>query len=149
MGQSLEQRGAVVRDSIRISKPAAEVFEALSDARALVKWWPKEAQSEPRKGGRLVLHWGRGKDIVTAFDTFEPGTRLSYVFGPEEVVDFTLEGEGSETKVTVTHSRISTKAGYDQIVHIAQSWAFLLCNLKTSLERGWDLRPPAEMKAAG
>lgn len=134
--------GLCVKDGLVIGASVERVFRALTVADELAQWWPKSAESEPRAGGRLVFHWFGGSSIATRFDEFIPGERLAFKFGPEYLT-FLLEERAAAgaTCVRVIHDEIAEGTDVEHVVHIAQSWRFLLCSLKAYLEREWDLRP--------
>lgn len=127
-----------ITDSIIIDRHSSEVLPWLVEGERLAKWWPIAAESECREGGKLVFVWANGSRLETHVTTFI-SEHISFPFGDEHV-DFFLSDDESSTKLTVKHSNISPEP-IEHVIHIAQSWAFLLCNLKSVMERGWDLRP--------
>ncbi|KAF0246063.1 MAG: hypothetical protein FD180_1057 [Planctomycetota bacterium] len=129
-----------ISNSVMIRAPRARVFHALTDAAALASWWPKSAVSEPKRGGLLVFHWFGGSRIETRFGKFVRDVAVDFAFAHERVA-FRLAPKGGFVSVRVTHSRVRWSAdNIPEIVHIAQSWTFLLLNLKCVLESRKDLR---------
>lgn len=130
-----------VRDSVRIDSDVDTVFRYLTDAEKLVKWWPVTATSEARAGGELHFGWQSGSITSTRFATFEPGRGVAFEFGPE-YVELSIAPIDGGCIVSVRHLRIAVADGsFDLPIHIAQSWTFLLLNLKSVIEHGIDLRP--------
>ncbi len=99
------------------------MFNALIDAKELVKWMPNEAKMDPRVGGdyEFKFHWAaRGLDTTLKGKILElvPNERISYTWdsrtaGGEDrirraVVTWLLEElPGGKTKVTLVHSNVS------------------------------------------
>jgi uncharacterized protein YndB with AHSA1/START domain len=129
-----------VEDSILINSYPEKVFSYLTESANLSKWWPKSAVSEPRKNGKLTFHWENNTSLDTEFKTFLAPRQVSFQFG-KEFVELKLKEKRGETIVSVTHSNIVIDdSGFPLLIHIAQSWSFLLCNLKTVIEHNIDLR---------
>lgn len=128
-----------ITDHIIIRSKPEIVFETITKADLLSKWWPQSAISNPKKGGSLIFYWPNGTKIETAFDLFIHGKCVSFQFGPEYVSIHLTERDNS-VLVNVAHSKIKTIQNLDSIVHIAQSWTFLLFNLKVFIELGLDFR---------
>lgn len=128
----------VIEDDVWIACSPESAFEALTDAAELARWWPREAVSEPRAGGRLLFTWASGEILATRFDRFEPGRAVSFAFGPERVT-LEVEPEGGGTRFRVRHECPAADA-----IHVAQAWGFLKANLKARIEANLDLRtqPP-------
>lgn len=125
--------------SIRTSRfavPPARVFRALTEAEELCRWWPREAASEPRLGGRLVLTWFSGDRLETRFESFVPEREVGFPFASERLA-FSLSPERNGTRLHIAHG-----CGSGESIHVAQAWGFLKANLKSTLEAGVDLREP-------
>ena len=117
-----------IRDAIRIEAPPRRVFEALTRADDLKRWWPEDAESEPRVGGRLVLHWSTDNRLETRFSVFVPDREIAYPFYGEHLA-FRLTPAGTGTTVAVEH-----RCGPDAATHVADCWRSLLPGLKALLE---------------
>lgn len=129
-----------IEDSILIKSYPEEIFSYLTDSIKLAKWWPKSAMSEPRKNGKLSFVWENNTILDTEFKHFFAPRRVSFPFG-NEIVELTVSESKKDTIVSVIHSNIVVQdSDLSLPIHIAQSWSFLLCNLKTVIEHGIDLR---------
>ena len=128
------ERAVTIEDCTWIKARPARVFKALTDGKDLSRWWPKGAESDPRRGGKLVLTWFSGHRLSTNFSSFIRNREVAYPFYSESV-RFRLSAKKGGTAVRVAH-RCST----DACVHVAQSWGFLMGNLKCYLEYDGDLR---------
>ncbi len=127
-----------VSDSIIIHKSKEEIFQAITTDLLLAKWWAKSAESDPQLGGTIVFHWFNGSTLHTKYSTFILNEEVSFGFG-KEFVTFTLGFNDSGVNVRVVHSLIDAH-DIEGIIHIAQSWKFLLMNLKLFLEYDLDFR---------
>lgn len=63
---------------VDIHAPIGMVFNFLTDATLLNRWWASRCEADPRPGGTLVCHWDGDEDItgIAVFRQFEPPTRL-------------------------------------------------------------------------
>ncbi len=129
-------RDGTIHVRIWIAAPRQRVFAALSEGRELMRWWPKDATTEPRIGGSIHLDWfppaSGGMD--SRFDLFEQDVELAYPFYSERL-HFRLCDENGGTTLDIHH-----RCSADAAVHVAQSWGFLTANLKAWIEHGFDLR---------
>ena len=87
------------------------VFEWLTRADRLTRWWAQEAEVEAAEGGSLRLSWpAMGWVLFGRWVRFEPARRLEMTWNwehrpelPERLVTFELEPCGAGTSLTVTH----------------------------------------------
>ena len=124
-----------ITDSIWISASLRDVFDALTQATMLARWWPMGAESDARPGGRLKLLWFNATSMETTFDVFDPPAAIAFRFGNAERIRFGLTSQRGGTLFHVSH-----RCGVANAIHVAQAWAFLKANLKSVLEHGIDLR---------
>jgi uncharacterized protein YndB with AHSA1/START domain len=61
MNKRLESKKGQIEKKVLIQAPPHIIFNALTDARDLVRWFCDRASSEPREGGELVAYWKSGK----------------------------------------------------------------------------------------
>jgi uncharacterized protein YndB with AHSA1/START domain len=118
------------------------VWQALTDARELERWFPLDARVEPGEGGSIWMSWrnefvGDSKILV-----WKPPQhlRISWSYGeseqPAQVTDFMIEAEGGGTVVRVVTSGFPLDASWDGWVEgTERGWAFELRSLKHYLER--------------
>ena len=116
---------------LALSAPPARVFDALTAARHLERWFCDHATSEAGLNGRLVLRWTRATSSPTAFEArwveWDPPVRAAfrgghagYPNGDAGVVTFTLEADaaGAGTHLDVRH-QVPDGAGY---ADLAREW---------------------------
>jgi len=135
----VDSKFKTVECSVVIAASPKRVFEALTVADKLAAWWPPAAETDPRLGGKVVLWWTKEKSTAnpanrseTTFTTFDPPREVSY-WG----TTFTLKPLGDRTQVTITDRECPADDG---IISVALTWGALRLNLKTYIERGFDMR---------
>lgn len=140
----------VIVESIDIAAPIGAVFAALTEPEELVRWWGREGRyqtthvvSDLRVGGawemRGVSADGDAQTLGGVYRIVEAPRRLEFTWGfvwtggdrsaNETVVRYDLEGRGSLTRVTVTHTGFT-----DRIEHAEheQGWKTVLAWLAES-----------------
>ena len=129
-----------------VTLPAAAdaVFEALTEARALARWFCDVCESEPRVNGRLLMRWTRAGSSREPFEArwvqFEPGLRAAYQGGHTGypggnagTVWFELAAADDGTRLTVTHT-LPASAGYEPMIEAWQrAWPRALERLGRAL----------------
>lgn len=132
-----------IKDSIWIDCNRSRLFNFLTDAEKLALWWPESAESDPQVDGKLILYWQNNSSTASRFEVFIPDQRIAFPFG-NEFVELTIAEDTEDSGrclLSVCHSRITVReTSFDLLVHIAQSWTFLLINLKSVIEFGIDFR---------
>lgn len=135
-----------VEDSIEINASVQDVFPYFTAADKISKWWSKSAIAEPTQNGKLTFIWENNTELESHFKTFIPFEKLAFPFGPE-FVDVTFKTiKNNKTFITVCHSDILIpeanikNSDFSLLIHITQSWSFLLINLKMVIEHKIDLR---------
>ncbi len=123
------------------------VFKALTDSKALGRWFCDRAISNPREGGELIVHWGTGRST-------QQGRAVYSRIVPGSVVEllWTDDGRG-ETENHIKHTlsyEIRARAGMTEVVMIDeddwtsdqegyefldQGWNTVLLELKDHCER--------------
>lgn len=152
--------------SIEIDAPTEAVWEAISNAEELQRWFPLNAEIEPGEGGTVTIDWGPDIRGTGDIEVWEEGRRLLYVERPwgeakegEAVriaVEYTLEGRGGKTVLRMVNSGFSADADWEDYIDTLDSgWRYFLYNLKHYLERHrgtprrmvWDRRKISLPKA--
>lgn len=128
-----------VNERIYIRSSDENVFKAITDSEQLGKWWPRSAYSENKLNGKLIFFWFNDSMIETFFKTFIKDKEISFQFG-NEFVKIQLETIEDKVEVSVCHSDIEIENNIDNLIHIAQTWTFLLINLKSFIEFDIDFR---------
>lgn len=135
----MPQHNLKVTDSIEIKAPLEEIFRYFTDAEKIAKWWSKAAICQPKQNGLLIFKWENGTQLESHFKVFTP-EKLAFPFGPE-FVEVNFKTVKDKTFISVTHSDIIIKdTDFSLLIHITQSWSFLLINLKMVIEHNIDLR---------
>ncbi|HEX9885506.1 MAG TPA: SRPBCC domain-containing protein [Longimicrobiales bacterium] len=120
------------------------VWQAISQAEELARWFPLEARVTPGEGGSIWLSWGPGCEGEAPIRVWEPGRRLSWT---EEfpdgsggvirlAVDFHVEGRSGGTVVRLVHSGFGAGAEWDDHYDgVKAGWTYFLLSLAWYLER--------------
>lgn len=150
---------------IEIDAAPEEVWDAITDAEELARWFPLEAAAEPGAGGSLTYSWGPGVEGTCRIETWEPprhlGTRwFDSPEGGDEArrriaVDWHLEGRGGKTVLRLVHSGFGRGEEWDDEFHSTdRGWEFELRSLRHYLShhrgtarRAFWLRQPVELSA--
>jgi len=139
---------------VEIAAPVEAVWNALTDAEELTRWFPLEARVKPGAGGSVWMAWRDQFQFETPIEIWEPQRQLRLVYceatpppkpGEEAAnfvipyrvaVDYFLEARGGSTIVRLVHSGFARDAAWDdQYDGTVRGWAFQLDGLKTYLER--------------
>jgi uncharacterized protein YndB with AHSA1/START domain len=141
-----------VETTIEIDAPQDAVWKALTDAKELVRWFPLEAEVEPRVGGRYWISWRNEWQGEHRIRVFEPESHLRTTWAAavqegegltELAVDYHLEGRGGRTVLRLVHSGFGRDAAWDEEYDgVRLGWTFELRSLRHYLERhrGHDRR---------
>jgi uncharacterized protein YndB with AHSA1/START domain len=137
-----------------LAAPPSKVFQALTDADELSRWWTTTAESDPRSGGAFSYGFefedtSRNHTYTGTYHDVTPDERVRYPWQGglgETTVDVRIRPAGSGTELTLTHSGWGEGEDWDEAVVLhEQGWSFFLDNLVAYLDRGEDLRPSAPM----
>jgi len=127
---------------ITVDASAERVWQALTEAAELERWFPLDAKVEPGAGGHIWMSWrneyaGKMKILV-----WNPPSQLrtAWIFheGEEtgQVTDYLIETRGGGTVVRAVTSGFPMDASWDGWVEgTRRGWAFELRSLKHYLER--------------
>jgi uncharacterized protein YndB with AHSA1/START domain len=139
--------------TVEVEAPGDAVWQALTDARELTRWFPLDARVEPGPGGRIVWSWGADWPGEWRIAIWEPGRRLRMTTmqvpydvngqpradagGPREVaLDVQIESRLGKTRVRLVHSGFGRGAAWDdELDGITQGWLFEMQMLRHYLER--------------
>lgn len=130
-----------VTKTLEIHAPPEAVWEALTDADELVRWFPLEARVEPGRGGSVYLGWDEPWHFDTLIEVWEPGRRLRLVERRDDpgvtlAMDFRLEGRSGGTVLRLVHSGFGADADWDaEYQGVENGWTFELRSLRHYLER--------------
>lgn len=140
MSTKTEQQTRTAERTVEIDAPVEAVWNALTDADELVRWFPTAAEVEPGVGGAVRLRWRDLYDFRSVVEEWTPGEHLRYAFpadGPGPVVtDYWLEGRGGRTVLRVVTSGFGEGDDWDEFLEgVRYGWKFELCSLRHYLER--------------
>ena len=140
-----EKDERAIEMALEIEAPPADVWKALTDAKELVRWFPLEAEIEPRVGGRYWMSWGGEYVGEHRIEIFEPERRLRTTWPsmtsqdgkPAELaVDYHLEAREGRTALRLVDSGFGRGANWDDEYEGVQTgWAFELRSLRHYLGR--------------
>lgn len=127
---------------VTIHAPAERVWQALTDARELERWFPLDARVQPGEGGSIWMSWRNefaGEMEILVWDP-PHHLRTSWSFGegdhPAQVTDYLIEARGGATVLRVVTSGFPKDASWDGWVEgTKRGWAFELRSLRHYLER--------------
>ena len=140
---STEPTTRAVEASIEIDVAPGVVWNALTDARELERWFPLEARVEPGEGGTVFMSWKNEYAAESRITVWEPGRHLQITWGftDEEkeitqLTDFHLEGAKGRTVLRVVTSGFPDDPAWDAWYEgTRQGWAYELASLKRYVER--------------
>ncbi len=126
-----------------------EVFACLTTAGGLSRWFPVKAEVDLRVGGTIVFGWNRefSRTTTVAILDYDPGGKIvwdwqvahSDVHAP---LYWSVEPE-VEQGCRVNLREGPFKSDTESLITMAEeaeSWRWQLCNLRTALEVGHDMR---------
>jgi uncharacterized protein YndB with AHSA1/START domain len=121
------------------------VWQALTDARDLERWFPLDARVEPGPGGTIWMSWRNEFAADMKILVWDPPhhLRTGWAFHEGEataqVTDYLIEAKGGKTVVRVVTSGFPADPSWDGWVEGTQrGWAFELRSLQHYLERHRD-----------
>jgi uncharacterized protein YndB with AHSA1/START domain len=129
-----------IKDSIIVNCSVSRAFEHFTSAQLLRGWWPKYTTLKPEVGGALTMIWFDGGTMQTSFDVFELDRRIGFEFYTERI-DVAFAASPTGALISIVHSIPPGESQIETAIHVARSWGFLLANLKSVIEHGYDLRP--------
>jgi uncharacterized protein YndB with AHSA1/START domain len=128
-----------VSKEVFIDAPPDVVWNALTDAEQLTRWFPVRATVEGGAGGSISLSWGEGAEGKAPISVWEPGRRFGWTESRGAVtlaVDFHLQPQGGGTVVRLVQSGFGDGADWDAEYHMVQGgWAYFMEHLRWYLER--------------
>ena len=122
--------------TIELAASPEQVWNALTDPKELVKWFPLEARVTPGVGGKFFISWGPDCEGETEIITWEPGKRIAYK-DPFATVEFTIESRGGKTLLHLVQSGFFSGEAWENewSESTDYGWGFILLSLRWSLER--------------
>lgn len=136
-----EPQTRAAQGEIEVDATAERVWQALTDARELVRWFPLDARVEPGPGGSVYLSWQNEFAATTEIQVWDPPRHLRTAWsfheeGPSQVTDYYIETRGGRTVVRAVTSGFPLDPSWDGWVEgTERGWTFELRSLKHYLER--------------
>jgi uncharacterized protein YndB with AHSA1/START domain len=155
MDKTVAEPTRAFRISLDLDATPEQVWQALTEAEELVRWFSIAAQVTPGEGGTMLWSWGYGEDWITRIDGWEPGKLLRLVqedarpydaqghpLPPGEVepariaMEFTLETVQGKTRLRLVHSGFGHGSAWDaEVDGISEGWQAELRSLRHYLRR--------------
>lgn len=140
--------------TLEIAVPADAVWQALTDAEELVRWFPLQAEVQPGQGGTWRISWDGSWPWNTAIEIWEPQRHLRLVdrnarphavdgkssrdaVAPMPIaIDWYLEAGAGSTSLRLVHSGFGRGSAWDdEFEGVSHGWPLELQGLKHYLER--------------
>jgi uncharacterized protein YndB with AHSA1/START domain len=146
-----EDDGAWITLRETIAAHHEDVFECLTTASGLTRWFPVAAEIDLRQGGELVLGWTEDFDRKTtvAILDYDPGGRITWdwyasahnmdLHAPVYWQVMPAREEGAKIVMRQGPFRLETESLL-AMGEEAESWRWYLCNLRSVLEARHDMR---------
>jgi uncharacterized protein YndB with AHSA1/START domain len=132
-----------------LSAPPERVYQALTDARMLERWFPSRVEADVRIGGKIrfwfeALERRDDKEHIRegVFRELVPGRKVTYTFSlpeGETLVTWTLAPMGTGTELKLVHSGFREGPDSEMGEH-SGGWAFYVGNLAGILAGEKDKR---------
>ena len=122
--------------AIDIAASPEQIWQMLTEAEGIQKWFAPEARVTPGLGGSITLSWGEGCEGTAPIHRWEPGKRLGWTEGAK-LVEFEIEAvAGGSTRLRLMHSGFEEGAAFDQEYDSTQGgWHTFMAMLKHAAEQ--------------
>lgn len=136
--------GRTVDLTVDIDATLQEVWDALTTADGIARWFAPFAKVEPGVGGSVGVGWDPNEIWDAPITTWEPLKHLQTVSEmPSKdggvvklAVDYFLESRGGQVRVRLVHSGFDDSESWDGYIDgLDAGWSYFLVNLKHALER--------------
>lgn len=137
----VQEETRTAEGQVEVEATPERVWQALTDARELMRWFPLDARVEPGQGGSVYMSWLNEFAATTEILVWDPPRHLRTVWsfhdeGPSQVTDYYIETKGGRTVVRAVTSGFPMDPSWDGWVEgTNRGWAFELRSLKHYLER--------------
>jgi uncharacterized protein YndB with AHSA1/START domain len=121
------------------------VWQTLTDPDEISRWFPLQAEVDPKVGGRIWLSWGPGCEGEAPIHIWEPPRRFGWTenYGTDEAgkaievaVDFHVEAKAGTTVVRLVQSGFSASSDWDEMYDaLVDGWTYFMFNLVFYLTR--------------
>jgi uncharacterized protein YndB with AHSA1/START domain len=137
-----------IMHSLKIQTQPVRVYQAITTAEGIRKWWTRDASLDPKVGGGgEFAFYGRRFVVKVVIDELEPQARVKWRVTnsawPGDAVEFELKPESKHTRLTFVHRGF---AEADQRYASATTrWGSYLLSLKQYLETGNGAPNPVDI----
>jgi len=128
---------------LTIKASPERVYQALSTAEGIRNWWTREAELEPRIGGKGEFRFYEGKGVTEVrVDALEPPVRLGWTVtaanapGGWEGTTITFDLASKEGDTVLSFAQRGFKQADEGYALVTTGWAYYLVSLQQYLERG-------------
>jgi uncharacterized protein YndB with AHSA1/START domain len=145
-----------VRLAVKLRAEPQAVYQALTSARELTRWWLLGAETDARNAGRVRMVWPRVRsprdgslckglgEREGVFVDLEPGKKVAWLFKPVRgdrrappLVSVFIGHRRGLSEVTLLHSGFGSGPSCDELYKgYARAWEDGLAKLKLYLETG-------------
>ena len=144
-----------IRFVVRVKADPKSVYQALTSARELTRWWLLGAETDARNAGRVRMVWPRVRrsdgtrcdgfgEREGVFVDLEPGRKVAWLFRPARgdrrappLVTVFIEKRGGSCELTLLHAGFSAAPSAEELRRgYACAWEDGLAKLKLYLETG-------------
>ncbi len=121
--------------AVDIAASPEQIWQMLTEAEGIKKWFAPEARVTPGAGGSITLSWGEGCEGTAPIHLWEPGQRLGWTEGAK-FVEFEIEAAGGgSARLRLVHSGFEEGAAFDQEYDSTQGgWQTFMAMLKHAVE---------------
>jgi len=146
MNQLLElPKTFAIEQSYYVKYATERVFNALTEAKSLERWFLSKAKLVPKKGGSFSFNGIGGYHMTGILKRFEPNKTVSFSWTDKlergklakTLASFEVSGKGKGTLLRLHHT------GFKDPEHFAECssrWGYYLTNMKSVLDHRTDLR---------
>jgi len=129
---------------VLLDAPAARVFAAVTEGRHLTQWFCDACESEPHRGGRLLMRWTKPgasvEEFVALWQRIEPriaasfqGGHAGYPDGNAGEIEFALIPAADRTHLWVRHRMPDTPPYLPIAERYRAAWPRALARLQKYL----------------
>ncbi len=136
MINSAQANKARIEKRVLIKASPSIIFQALTDAHDLVRWFCDRATSDPREGGELTAFWKFGK-------AGQRGRAIYTKFLPDSALELLWvddgEGENQKNPNHILTYSIRSKRGTSEVIMRDEGGQPLDEEILESFDQGWNI----------
>ena len=111
-----------VEREVFLSSPPEEVWEALTEAEQLERWFANDVELDAEPGGKAVFRWSNGEQREAVIEEVEPERRLALRWlddGGAVTLELEEAGDGTRLHVVETSPEFSAAFGLQALAACA------------------------------